>query len=64
MLYVSFGCTVRTRTFWCDSMTGAMLFILRSKLLVYYAGSVVNIIQFVLSVFSVKLLCFAQNICM
>ena len=41
-------------------MGSAMLFILRSKLLVYSAGSGVNRVQVVLSGFSVRLLCFIQ----
>ena len=40
VLYVSFGSMVRPRTFGC--VTIAVLFILRSRLLLYYAGSGVN----------------------
>ena len=39
-------------------MGSAVLFILRSRLLVYSAGSGVNIVQVVLSGFSLRLLCF------
>ena len=38
----------------------AMLFIVRSRLLVYYAGSGVNRVQVVLSGFSKRLFCFVQ----
>ena len=42
-----------------------MLFISRSRLLLYSAASGVNIVQVVLSRFSVRLLCFVQanNLC-
>ena len=56
MLYVSFG-KVRPRTFGCVALGSAVLFILRSRLLLYSAGSGV---QAVLSGFSVKLFCFVQ----
>ena len=39
VLYVSFGSKVRRRTFGCVTMGSAALFILRSRLLVYYAGA-------------------------
>ena len=39
VLYVSFGSKVRPRTFGCVAMGSALLFIVRSRLLVYYAGS-------------------------
>ena len=39
MLYVSFWSKVRPRTFGCVAMDSALLFIVRSRLLVYYAGS-------------------------
>ena len=42
-------------------MGSAALFILRSRLLVYYAGSGVNRVQVVLSGFSVRLSCFVQT---
>ena len=41
-------------------MGSAVLFILRSRLLLYSAGSGVNRVQVVLSVFSVGLFCFVQ----
>ena len=61
VLYVSFGFKVRPRTFGCVAMGSAVLFILRSRLLEYSAGSGVNRVQVVLSGFSVRLLCFAQE---
>ena len=57
-LYVNFGSKVRPRTFGCIAMGSAVLFILWSRLLVYSARSEVNRVQVVLSVFSVRLLCF------
>ena len=36
VLYVSFGSKVRPRTFGCVAMGSALLFIVRSRLLVYY----------------------------
>ena len=45
VLYVSFGSKVRPRTFGCVAMDSALLCILRSRLLVYYAGSGVNRVQ-------------------
>ena len=39
VLYVSFGSKVRPRTFGCITMGSALLFIVRSRLLVYSAGS-------------------------
>ena len=58
LLYVSFGSKVRPRTFGCVAMGSALLFIVRSRLLVYYAGSGVNRVQVVLSGFSMRLFCF------
>ena len=49
VLYVSFGSKVRPRTFGCVVMGSAMLFIFRSRLLLYSAGSRVNRVQVVLS---------------
>ena len=43
VLYVSFGSKVRPRTFGCVAMGSALLFIVRSRLLVYSAGSGVNL---------------------
>ena len=45
MLYVSFGSKVGPRTFGCAAMGSALLFIVRSRLLVYSAGSGVNRMQ-------------------
>ena len=42
VVYVSFGSKVRPRTFRCVAMGSAFLFIDRSRLLVYSAGSGVN----------------------
>ena len=42
VMYVSFGSKVRPRTFECVAMGSAVLFILRSILLLYFAGSGVN----------------------
>ena len=60
VLYVSFGSKVRPITFGCVAMGSALLFIVRSRLLVYSAGSGVNRVQVVLSGFSKRLLCFVQ----
>ena len=49
VLYVSFGSKVRPRTFGCVAMGSALLFIVRSRLLVNSAGSGVNRVQVVLS---------------
>ena len=55
---VSFGSKVRPRTFGCVAMGSTVLFILRSRLLLYSTGSGVNRVQIVLSGFSVILFCF------
>ena len=60
MLYVSLGYKVRPRTFGCVAMGSALLFIFMSRLLLYSTGSGVNIVQVVLSGFSVRLFCFVQ----
>ena len=60
LLYVSFVSKVRPITFGCVTMVSALLFIVRSRLLVYSAGSGVNSVQVVLSVFSKRLFCFVQ----
>ena len=60
VLYVSDGSKVRIRTFGWVTMGSALLFIVRSRLLVYSAGSGVNRLQVVLSRFSVRLVCFVQ----
>ena len=46
---------VRPRTFGCVAMGSALLFIVRSRLLVYSAGSGVNSVHVVLSGFSERL---------
>ena len=61
VLYVSFGSKVRPRTFGCVAMGSSLLFIVRSRLLVYSAGSGVNRVQVVLSGFSKRLFCFVQE---
>ena len=60
VMYVSFGSKVRPRTFGCVAMCSAVLFIFRSRLLLYSAGPGVNRVQVVLSGFSVRLFCFVQ----
>ena len=65
-LYESFGSKVRPKTFGCVAMRSAVLFILRSRLLLYSARSGVIRVQFVWSGFSVRLFCFVQakTLCM
>ena len=58
VLYVSFGSKVRRRNFGCVAMGSAVLFILRSRLLLYSAGSGMNRVEVVVSGFSVRLFCF------
>ena len=60
VLYVSFGSKVRPRTFGCIALRSAVLFILKSRLLLYAARSGLNRVQVVLSGFSVRLFCFIQ----
>ena len=48
------------RDFGCVAMGSAVLFILRSRLLLYSDGSGVNRKQVVLSVFSVRWFCFVK----
>ena len=60
VLYVSFGYEVRPITFGCVAMGGAVLFILRSRLLLNYAGSGENRVQVGLSRFIARLFCFVQ----
>ena len=60
MLYVSFRSKVRPITFGCVAMGSELLFIFRSRLLIYSAGSGVNRVQVVLSGFSMSLFCFVQ----
>ena len=57
VLYVSFWSKVRPRIFGCVAMRSAVLFIFRSRLLLY---SAVNRVQVVLSGFSVILFCFVH----
>ena len=61
MLYVSFGSKVRSRTFGCVAMGSTLLFIVRSRLLIYSAGSGVNRVQVFLSGFTNILFCFIQE---
>ena len=61
VLYVSFVSKVRPRTFGCVAMGSPLLCILRSRLLVYSAGSGVNRIQVVLSGFSMRLFLFCPG---
>ena len=61
VLYESLRSKVRPRTYGCVAMNSAVLFILRSRLLVYSAGSGVNRVQVVLSGFSVRLLCLTSQ---
>ena len=49
VLSVSFGSKVGPRTFRCVAMGSGVLFILRSRLLLYSAGSGVNRVQAVFS---------------
>ena len=60
VLYVSFGSKVRPISFGCVTMGSALLFVVRSRLLVYSAGSGVNRVQVVLSGFSMILFCFSM----
>ena len=60
VLYVSFGSNVRPRTFGFVAMGISVLFILRSRLLLYSVGYRVNRVQVVLSGFSVRLFCFVH----
>ena len=66
VLHESFGSNVRLRTFGCVDMGSAVLFIFRSRLHLYCAGSGVNRVLVVLSGFSVRLFCFVQakTLCM
>ena len=54
-LYVSCGSKVMPRTFVCVAMNSAVLFILRTRLLLYYSRPGVNREKDVLSGFSVIL---------
>ena len=58
VLYVSFGSKVKTQNpLGALAMGSALLFIVRSRLLVYSAGSGVNRVQVVLSGFNKRFLC-------
>ena len=48
VLYVSFGFKVMRRIFGCVAMGSALLFIVRSRLLLYSTGSGLNRVQVVL----------------
>ena len=61
VLYVGFGSKIMPRTFECVAMRSAVLFILRSRLLLHSAGSGVNRVHIVLSGFSVRLFCPGKN---
>ena len=65
LMYVSFGSKVGPRTFGCVSLGCAMLFILRSILLLYSVGFGVNRVHVVLPGFSVRLVCLvhAKTLC-
>ena len=60
VMYVSFGYKARPKTFECVAIGSAVLFILKSRLLVYSAGFGLNRVEVVLSGFSVILFCFIQ----
>ena len=57
---MSFWSKLRPRSFGCVAMGSTVLFILRSRLLLYSAGSVVNRVQIALSRFSARLFCVVQ----
>ena len=57
VLYASFGCKIRPRTYGCVAMGSALLCIFRSRLLVYSTESGVNRLQVVLSGFSMRSFC-------
>ena len=61
VLCVSFGSKVRPRLFGSIAMGSAMLFILRSRLILYSEGSGMNRVQVVLSGFRVRLLCLVKK---
>ena len=61
LLFTTSCCSeVRPRTCGCVAMGSALLFIVRSRLLVYSAGSGVNRVHIVLFGFSKRLFCFVQ----
>ena len=61
VIYVCFGSKVRSRTFGRVTIGSELLFIVRSRFLVYSAGPGVNRVQVVLSGFSMILFCFVQT---
>ena len=61
VMYVCFGSKVRPRIFGCVTMRSAVLLILKSRLLLYSAGSGVNRVQVVLSGFSERLFGLAKQ---
>ena len=63
MLYVNFGSKVRPGTFGRVAMGSAVLYILRSRLLLYSTGSGVIRVQVLLSGFSVILFCPGKTLC-
>ena len=65
LMYVSFGSKVRSRTFGCVAMGSAVLFIFRSRLLLYSAGSGVNRVQVAFSGLNVRfvLFCPGKTLC-
>ena len=58
---MSFGSKVRPKTLGCNAMGSALLFMFRSRLLLYSAGSGVNRVQVVLSGLIMRLLCYVQS---
>ena len=60
VLYVSFRSKVRPSTFGWSAMRSAVLFIFRSRSLLYSAWSGVNRVQVVSSGFSVRWFCFVK----
>ena len=60
VMYAGFWSEIRPRTLGCGAMGNALLFIVRSRLLLYFAGSSVNRVQVVLSGFSMRLFCSVQ----
>ena len=60
VLYMIFGSRVTPITFGCVAMGCTVLLIMRSRFILYSAGSGGNRVQVVLSGFNVRLLCFVQ----
>ena len=60
VLYVIYWSKVRPRTFGWVAMGSTVLFIFRSRLLLYSVGSGVNRVQVVLFGFRIRLICFVQ----